>query len=401
MTQKLFIEDPYLQTFSSTIVEHIWIDEKPAVILDRTGFYPTSGGQPHDTGWLNDVAVVDVIEDEHQRIVHLLEKPIDETSVKGRIDWPRRFDHMQQHTGQHIMSQAFMKICQAETIAFHLGEKSSTIDVSKPNLTLETVAAVENLTNQIIFENREVRAHFVAPNEIDRFPVRKPPTVKADIRVIEIGDFDYSPCGGTHCRHTGEVGIFKVSRFENYKGGSRIHFLCGQRALKDYQHAGKILKKLSETLSSNVSDLPLNVEKLKEDAKRLHLENNNLKKRLLEFEAQTLTTGCEKREKIRVLTKIFQDRHPKELQILASKILASSPNTVILFGAKEAREATLLFACSDNLTYDMGELMQTACPVIEGRGGGRPRLAQGGGARADKIEEALQCAQAALFDGHE
>jgi alanyl-tRNA synthetase len=398
MTQRLFIEDPYLQTFSSTIAEHTRIDKNPAVILEQTGFYPTSGGQPHDTGRLNDVAVVDVIEDERHRIVHLLEKPMDVTNVEGRIDWPRRFDHMQQHTGQHIMSQAFIKTCEAETIGFHLGEKSSTIDVNRSNLKPQTVVAVENLTNQIIFENREVRAHFVSPNEIDRFPVRKPPTVKEDIRVIEVDDFDYSPCGGTHCRHTGEVGIFKVRRFENYKGGSRIHFLCGQRALQDYQHAGKILQKLSEALSSNVSDLPLNVERLKEDAKLLHLENNNFKKRLLEFEAQTLAAACEKRGKIRVLTKIFQDRHPKELQLLASKILASSPKTIIFFGGKEAGKATLLFACSDKLTYNMGELMQTACPVIEGRGGGRPHLAQGGGARADKIEEALQCAQAALFD---
>jgi alanyl-tRNA synthetase len=397
MTQKLFIEDPYLQAFSSTILEHTKIDGKPAVILEKTGFYPTSGGQPHDTGRLNDAAVVDVIEDERYRIVHLLERPIDETNVKGQIDWPRRFDHMQQHTGQHIMSQAFMKTCEAETMAFHLGEKSSTIDVNKANLTLETVVAVENLTNQIIFENREVRAHFVGLNEIDRFPVRKPPTVKEDIRVIEVGDFDFSPCGGTHCLHTGEVGIFKVRRFENYKGGSRIHFLCGRRALKDYQHAGEILKELSETLSSNVSDLPMNVGKLKEDAKLLHLENNDLKKKLLEFEAQTLATECEKRGKIRVLTKIFQNRHPKELQLLASKILASSPNTIILFGGKEAEKATLLFACSDKLTYNMGELMQAACTVIEGRGGGRPHLAQGGGARSEKIEEALQCAQAAIF----
>jgi alanyl-tRNA synthetase len=400
MTQKLFIEDPYLKTFSSTIVEHIWIDDKPAVILEQTGFYPTSGGQPHDTGRLNDIAVVDVIEDERHRIVHLLEKPLDETNVKGRIDWPRRFDHMQQHTGQHIMSQAFMKICEAETMAFHLGEKSSTIDVNKANLMFETMVAVENLTNHIIFENREVRAHFVGLNEIDRFPVRKPPTVNEDIRVIEVGDFDYSPCGGTHCRQTGEVGIFKVRRFENYKSGSRIHFLCGQRALKDYQHAGKILKKLSETLSSNVSDLPLNVEKLKEDAKLLHLENNNFKKKLLEFEAQTLTAECEKRGKIRLLTKVFQDRHPKELQLLVSKILASSPNTIILFGGKEAGKATLLFACSDKLTHNMGELMQTACTVIEGRGGGRPHLAQGGGSQVERLEEALHCAQAALFDEH-
>jgi alanyl-tRNA synthetase len=393
MTTKLFHEDPYLQAFSSTITEHIQVSGKPAVILDQTAFYPTSGGQPHDTGRLNDVAVVDVIEDESHRIVHLLKEPIDLGRVEGQINWQRRFDHMQQHTGQHILSQAFIRTCEAETISFHLGEKQSTIDVNQAGLSLETVTSVEKLTNRIIFENRKVRAHFVNQDNLHRFAVRKLPSVEENIRIIEVKDFDYSPCGGTHCSYTGEIGILKIRRFENYKGGSRIHFVCGWRALRDYQHKTEILKQLSEIMSSSVTDLPKNVRKIQDDTKYLHLENNNLKKQLLQYEAQALVSEIKKRGNINILKKIFKDRCPRDLKLLASKVLKSNPNTVILFGVEEEKKASLLFLCSEELTFNMGDLMKTVCAMIDGRGGGQPHLAQGGGSRVEKLEEALQCAE--------
>ncbi|MFX0146112.1 MAG: DHHA1 domain-containing protein [Candidatus Hodarchaeota archaeon] len=362
MTTKLFHEDPYLQAFSSTITEHMQVSGKPAVILDQTAFYPTSGGQPHDTGRLNDVAVVDVIEEESHRIVHLLEEPIDVRNVAGQINWQRRFDHMQQHTGQHILSQAFISTCDAETISFHLGEESSTIDVDKSSLNFDRVTAVEKLANRIIFENRQVRTHFIRPDELHRFTVRKLPSVEENIRIIEVKDFDYSPCGGTHCSYTGEIGILKIRRFENYKGGSRIHFVCGWRALRDYQHKTEILKQLSEIMSSSVSDLPKNLRKIQDDTKYLHLENNNLKKQLLQYEAQALVSEIEKRGHINILKKIFKDRYPKDLKLLASKVLKSKANTVILFGVEEEKKASLLFLCSEALTFDMGDLMKRFAP---------------------------------------
>ena len=393
MTTKLFHEDPYLQAFSSTITEHMQVSGKPAVILDQTAFYPTSGGQPHDTGRLNDVAVVDVIEDESHRIVHLLEEPIDVRNVSGQINWQRRFDHMQQHTGQHLLSQAFISTCDAETISFHLGEESSTIDVDKSSLNFETVTAVEKLANRIIFENRQIRTHFIRSDELHRFAVRKLPSVEENIRIIEVKDFDYSPCGGTHCSYTGEIGILKIRRFENYKGGFRIHFVCGWRALRDYQHKTEILKQLSEIMSSSVSDLPKNLRKIQDHTKYLHLENNNLKKQLLQYEAQALVSELEKRGHINILKKNFKNRHPKDLKLLASKVLKFNPNTVILFGVEEEKKASLLFVCSEELTFDMGELMKTVCAMIDGRGGGQPHLAQGGGSRVEKLEEALQYAE--------
>ena len=212
MTRKLYLQNPYQRSFSSVVIEATEIDGKPGVILEQTAFYPTSGGQPHDTGTLNGMPVVDVIEDEQHRIIHLLEQPLKAAGVEGQIHWERRFDHIQQHTGQHLLSQALIQVCDAETVSFHLGEESSTIDVDKSGLEPAALASVEQLANTIIYENRNVVAHLVTKDDLDRFPVRKPPTVDEDIRILEIQDFDYSPCGGTHCSKTGEIGIIKITR---------------------------------------------------------------------------------------------------------------------------------------------------------------------------------------------
>jgi alanyl-tRNA synthetase len=392
MTVKLYLEDPYRQNFSAEIIERIEIDEKPAVVLDQSLFYPTSGGQPHDTGTLNDVPVVDVFEDERRQVVHLLQGPLAGSKVEGRINWGRRFDHMQQHTGQHLLSQAFIKICKAETLSFHLGDESCALDVHQTALSIETIASVEDLANQIVCENREVRSHMVAKSELDRYPVRKPPAVDEDIRIIEIEDFDYSPCGGTHCSRTGEIGLIKLRRHENYKGGSRIHFLCGFRALRDYRHKTAILKQIGDSLSSGEGDLPQNIQKMQDALKRLRWEHNHLKKQLLRYESRELSSECRKLGNVNVVEKIFEDRHPQELKLLGQLVLENLPDTVVLFGSKAEGKASLFFQRSEDLDIDMGKLMQAACAVISGRGGGRSHQAQGGGSEIDKLEEALRCA---------
>ena len=392
MTKKLYHDDPYSREFSSRVIQIIEAGNRPGIILEHTLFYPTSGGQPHDTGTLNDIPVLDVIEDEKQGIVHLLAGPVAGEEVDGRIDWDRRFDHMQQHTGQHLLSQAFLKVCDAETISFHMGDDSSTLDLNQPGVTVETITAVEDLANRIIYENRPVMARIIEKKELDQYPVRKPPAVDANIRIIEIKDFDYSPCGGTHCTQTGEIGIVKVRRSENYKGGTRIHFLCGLRALKDYQAKSIILKQIGESLSAGEGDLYKNINKIQDELKYLRREHSNLNKRYFDYEASALFSERKEMENINIIVKIYEDRNPKELKILAQKVLENFPNTVILFGAKAGGTASLLFFRSEKLTWDMGKLMRAACAVINGRGGGRPQQAQGGGPAADKLGAALQCA---------
>jgi alanyl-tRNA synthetase len=398
MTKKLYHEDPYLQEFSSEVVEEKQVNGKPAVVLKQTAFYPTSGGQPHDLGTLNAIAVVDVIEDETHRIVHLLEEPLKGRRVTGLIDWQRRLDHMQQHTGQHVLSQVFSNKFEAETISFHLGEESATIDLDKSGLGHDAINGVEIFANRIIFENRSVVAHTVGKSELDRFPLRKPPAVEDRIRIIEVKDFDYSACGGTHCSRTGEIGILKISRYEHYKGGTRIHFVCGLRALKDYQRKSEIIKHLTTSMSSSEGELHQNIQKFQENFKFLRLEYENLKKQVLDNEAQVLCAERKKIGDIYMVKRLFENRDQKELKILAKKILNAATATVILFGAKSEGKASLLFQRSEELPFDMGQLMKKACTVIKGRGGGRPQQAQGGGPDVDNLANALQDAENTLFE---
>jgi len=398
MTKKLYHDDQYLQEFSSEVVEETQINGKPGIVLKQTAFYPASGGQPHDMGTLNDIVVVDVIEDENHRIVHLLEKPLKGQHVKGRIDWQRRLDHMQHHTGQHVLSEVFLKEFEAETISFHLGEESSTIDLNQTGLGHDAITRVEFLANQIIFENRRVIAHTVSKSELDQFPLRKPPAVENRIRVVEVKNFDYSPCGGTHCSRTGEIGILKISRYEHYKGGTRIHFVCGLRALKDYQRKSEIIRHLTTSMSSGEGDLYQNILKVQENYKFLRLKYENLKKHVLDNEAQELFSERKKIGDIYIVKRIFENRDQKELKFLAKKILNTVPDTIILFGAKSEGKASLLFQRSDELPFDMGQLMKKACTAIKGRGGGRPQQAQGGGPDGDKLANALQDAENTLLE---
>ena len=398
MTEKLYLENAYLLSCTSDVIRQIEVGGIPGAILNQTVFYPTSGGQPHDTGTINEVIVTDVFEDEHEQVVHLLEKPVGGGQVTCTINWERRFDHMQQHTGQHILSQALLQICNADTLSFHLGQHSATIDIDQSGLSPETITAVEQLANRAVFENRDVIGCVVAKDEIHRYPVRKLPTVEDNIRILEIKDYDYSPCGGTHCSKTGEIGFIKIRRHENYKGGTRIHFVCGSRALKDYQGKAEILKRLSKVMSTAEADLPQNISKLKDDLKALTGERDHLKKELLNYEADWLFARSKKHTDIHLIKEIFNDRHQKEMKLLAKKIIEKYSDTVILFGIKSEGSAQLLFQCSEKLDCDMGRLMKAACAVINGRGGGRPHQAQGGGSDTDKLEDALQSAEDMLVD---
>ena len=393
MTRKLYHEDPYLQSFSSQVYERIEYQGKPALILQQSAFYPTSGGQPHDTGTLNDAIVLDVIEDEKYGLVHVLEVDIGDDFVYGQINWERRFDHMQQHSGQHLLSQVFLRLCEAETLSFHLGDESSTLDVDLADLDRETVSFVETISNQVIYENRSIMAHILNQEELAQFPLRKMPSREGPIRLVEIAQFDYSPCGGTHCAHTGELGLIKIIKTENYKGGTRVHFLCGRRALRDYQHKSAILKGLGETLTVGETALMPKILKLQNESKQLRRERSELSEKLLDYEAAALLAERERIGDCYLLEKVFEDRPAKELKHLATKILTRAPASVILFGGALDGKASLVFLCSEELPYHMGNVMKSACELLDGRGGGQAHQAQGGGPALDRLAEALHTAR--------
>src|SRR5574341_1324291 len=254
MTERLYYADSYLTSFDADVLDRRSIGGSVGVVLSRTAFYPTSGGQPYDTGTLDGAQVIDVV-DEGPAVVHVVTQPI-EGRVHGTIDWPRRFDHMQQHTGQHILSQAALRTLGAQTRAVHFGTGAATLDLDRADLTAADVEALEDLANGIVFEDRPVGVREVDEAELPALGLRRPAKKEGRIRIVEVEDFDRSACGGTHVRRTGEVGGVKVRRWERHRGGVRLEFLCGWWALRDYRRAQRLLADLAAAFTVADGEVP-------------------------------------------------------------------------------------------------------------------------------------------------
>jgi alanyl-tRNA synthetase len=395
MIERLYYSDSYCTTFSARVSECLVLSGSKAVALDRTAFYPTGGGQPHDMGTLNEIPVVDVIEREEDGIViHVLSsvepedvlRPGDQ--VQGVIDWLRRFDHMQQHTGQHVLSQAFAQTVDADTVGFHLSDDYSTIDLYCDTLTDEDVSRAEALANQIVFDDRPVAAQFMEPEEAAALPLRKAPPAKNAIRIVQVEGFDWSACGGTHVARTGEIGLIKVVRIERRGTETRVTFLCGQRGLTHYHMLNTLTRDLALHLTVGVEELPLAIERLQTEARTVRKERDRLRELLLDHEAVALIASAQVIGRVSVVREVFKTRDVEEIRRLATRI-ASQPGHVALLGV-EGEKAQLIFARSTDLSYDMRPLLQGACRLVGGGGGGGPDLAQGGGPHPDRIDEALQ-----------
>ncbi len=399
LTKRLYYEESYLQEFKGKILEKIKINGKPALILDNTCFYPTSGGQPNDLGYIQGVSIVDVIED-NEKIIHVLKGGIEEEcgdTVIGKIDWKRRFDHMQQHLGQHILSGALMKLWSAKTLSFHLGEEVCTLDIAKEKLTEEEAKKVEECTNEIIFDNRPVKCYFVEEEEeVKRLNLRKVPEKTGKIRIIEVEDFDLSACGGTHCRATGEVGMIKITKWEKRGEKIRLEFICGRRAWKDYFWKNEVIKNISNKLTIKDSELGEAIDRMLEERKEIGKELKEFKEKLQEHEAKRLIDESSLRDnRIKIINKVFEEKNFKEVMGLVQKIINLDESVVVLAGIKskgEGEGAKILFACSRALEYDMNRLVREAGKFIEGRGGGAPNFAQAGGKKVEGIEDALNFA---------
>ncbi|MCL4459853.1 MAG: DHHA1 domain-containing protein [Chloroflexi bacterium] len=393
MTERLYLQDAYLRAFTATIVKQTVVEERTELILDRTCFYPTSGGQPCDLGTLNDLPVLDVFEREGE-VVHILPAKIEGETVYGCIDWSRRFDHMQQHSGQHILSQSFLSVLQAETVSFHLGSEDSTIDIAVASFSPQALSAVEDLANSIVFENRAIKAYIVDEGELNHLSLRKRPTKAERIRIVEVEGFDLSPCGGTHCTASGVIGLIKVTRCERKGRENRIHFLCGWRALRDYHWKNKVVNTVSEKLST-----PEPVEavtRLLEENSELRKEANLLKDRLLDYEAIQLVAEAPKAGEVRVVSRIFVGRETEEIRRLAAKVVVAG-KCVALLGLGDDK-AHLFFARSADLGCDMNRLLREVAPLIGGQGGGQSNLAQGGGPNVSRLSEAIGLATERLLD---
>lgn len=391
MTLRLYWADAYCKTFTATVLETLDIKGQPAVILDQTAFYPTSGGQPNDRGTLNGLDVLDVIELEDRRIAHLLSPaPLPPLSpsgaIQGALNWPRRFDHMQQHSGQHVLSQAFIVTANLETLAVHIGTDDCTLDLPG-KLTAAQLDAAEHEANTLVFENRPITAYEVAFEDLHTVPLRKPPKKSAygKARIVEVQGYDWSACGGTHVRSTAEVGTIKLIKAEKRGNDSRVTFRCGWRALRDYARLNKDVTQMADAFTVARYDLGDAITRLRAESALNKKALNDETDKLMTYECTELLahTPPDGGGRI-VILKTFADRDMNSLRVMA-KSLTSQPNqpNVVALLASAGEKSALCFARSPNLTMDVAQLLRSALAQLgAGKGGGTAEFAQGGGSAA-------------------
>ncbi|MCR4395793.1 MAG: alanyl-tRNA editing protein [Candidatus Saccharicenans sp.] len=391
-TEKLYFQDAYLQEFTARVLAREIREGFPVVVLDRTAFYPESGGQPHDLGWLNEVRVIRV-EEENGLILHFLETELAGLEVRGRIDWPRRFDHMQQHTGQHILSQAFYELTRGETLSFHLGQEESTVEIGLPAIKDETLTRVEELANRVVFSDLEVKTYFLPEDELSSIPLRKPPKKAGLIRVVEVNGFDYSACGGTHCRRTGEVGLIKILKQEKIRGNVRFSFVCGFRAWQEFENRRHWLQQAARLFSAEEAEVPACAEKSLAELKSLKKKQKKLEERLSFFEAREILS----RSSSKIISGLYPDRSPEEIKFLALNLVHQAELLVVL-AAHRDQYFHLVLAASAGLKVDVREVISVLQPEIEFKGGGSPTLVELVSPEKDKAEKAVKLA-VEFFEG--
>ena len=391
-TERLYYDDPYLRSFTATVIERMQHGDRWVVALNRSAFYPESGGQPGDRGTLGGVRVVDTqVEDDV--VWHMLDGPLEASEVKGEIDWRRRFDFMQQHHGQHLLSAAFEHLANAQTVSSHLGEDVSTIDLAVAELSAATIAEVEAWTNALIWDNRVIDARFVDAEALRLLALRKPPGAYDRIRIVSVDSIDHSACGGTHPRRTGEVGIVVVRRAERRADTMRLEFLCGNRVLTDYRWKNALLTDLAGTLSVGARELPAAIERIRGAEERNRKGLASAEERLLAYEATSLLQAAEHIGVTPVVACTWVERDLDHIRQLARLIADGGGVALLGIGGPKAQ---LVFARAHSLPYDMGTLLREAATIVGGRGGGRPDAAQGGGPDGSRVEEAIGRARTLL-----
>lgn len=399
VTERLYYADSHLIEFDAHVVDTTErVSGWSAIVLDRTAFYPTGGGQPSDTGTLNGLRVMECIDDNDNGILHIVQgkSPAIGSRVNGRIDWSRRLDHMQQHTGQHILSQAFISLFKASTKSFRVLDNSCEIDVELNDPSGDRIERAVELANNVIWEDRQISIRNVMSGETASLPLRKETEREGELRLIEIDGFDLTPCGGTHAYRTGEVGMIAVRSWERAKGLTRIEFVAGGRALADYRLANKSAREIAALFSTGRDDAPSLAAHMIEENKELHRRVRVLEEIAAGVEAQELFNSTSPRtDGIRLVVRTFEGKDADSLKKLAHALIAN-PLTITLLGSRDADTARLVFARSADATGDMNELMREACKLVDGRGGGRSDMAQGGGKNVERLGEALEIASAKI-----
>jgi alanyl-tRNA synthetase len=404
MTDRLYYHDSLLYEFDAEVLDLVSAsdsDRRTALILDRTAFYPTSGGQVFDMGWIlpteggdasNRVRVAEVTERDDGQILHILENAgsIQKgTRVHGLIDADRRRDHMQQHSGQHVLSAAFVRRFNLPTVSFHMGVESCSIDLDTKNLTSAQVEAAEVLANDVVMENRAVGIRFVTQEEASRLGLRKIPPVERDqLRLIDVHDFDLTACGGTHVSATGQIGCILLRKTEKTRQGWRVEFVCGKRAVATARRDYTVLAESGGLLSSHIWDVPQQVRKVQEESRASRKSREQSLEELADLYASRLLAETPESGGRKIIVRTFPDRDLTFIKLLAQRLTRQSAGVVAFLGITSDQPA-LVFAQSSGQPFDMGGLMKEMLARVGGRGGGSKDMAQGGPAQLEGMEAAL------------
>lgn len=379
MTEQLYFDEPLNLEFTAQVTECRPLKGgRFGLVLPRTYFYPTSGGQEHDTGSIGEAQVLDVYK-ENGEIVHVTDRALEPGGYPARIDRDRRVRAMQHHTGQHILSASFLEVAGIETVSANInGDSPSTIDLEVDEVGPELLRKAEQFANEILFENRTVKSYYVTDAEVSSIPFRKPPKVSGRIRVVEVDGFDYSPCGGTHCLQTGMVGLVKIIKTERVNQKLRVHFVAGRQALDYFNVLQDVAQQAAALLETGLDGIPVVLERKLDQLKAAQTELETLRAGLLAAEADRLAASAERVGSLRLVTALFHDRPPADLRQLGMK-LRDMPGVVALLAAFDGEKLSLVVACAKDSGVDARELLKQHLAPFNGRGGGDPSLAQGGG----------------------
>ncbi len=395
MTNRLYYDDSYRVAFDAAVVSCDRRDERFEVVLDQTAFYPTSGGQPFDIGTLGDAIVQDVIDRDDGTIAHIVDRQVAVgTTVQGAIDWRRRFDHMQQHTGQHVLSAAFDRLFAVRTESFHLGVASATIDLGR-EVTAQQIAAATEESNRIVCEDRPVIVRFASAEEARAMPLRKESRRTGPLRLVEVEDFDLSACGGTHVGRTGAIGLIAVASWEKFRGGTRVEFLCGSRALARFEAWRDTLAATTQRLSVAPADLAAAIEKLQLESKALQKTVRAQQEQLAGYEAHALVARAERAGDRLLVVDALEGWDAAGLKALATSATAIAPSVAVALFSR-ADPPVVVIAAGRDAQVDAAAVLKTLAARFGGKGGGKRELAQGGGFGAP-LEQLLEAARAELL----
>ncbi len=392
-TERLYYTDSALREFDARVLEVREGSEGCRVYLDRTAFYPASGGQPSDCGTLDGLNVLEVV-DEGAAVAHILERAPASTAVHGAISWQRRFDYMQQHTGQHILSAAFEAAAGLKTVSFHMGEEASSIDLDSDRVSQRQIEEAESLANQVVFEDRPVHILFRQADVAQQMDLRKPTAREGEVRLVQVENFDLSACGGTHVSRTGAIGLILVRRIERIRQRVRLEFLCGARCLRAARADFHILAEAGLLLSAAPAKVPELVRKQAADVREALKTNGDLTRRVAQYRARELWASQPQNEGRRIVRHIFEVAERLEARMVA-QAAGALDSCVFLVGIK-GKPSTLYFAQSAGGAADMGALVKKTCAAFNGKGGGARDFAQGGVMEETKLAEALEYAEGLL-----